>query len=113
MEPRENLSLPIHIKPFRVRSAEAWSSFLSGEHELRALMAEPDRAAVSETLAGTRRWGTDAGKQKRLRAGQRQQGKGCPGVGRILRFPGCDKNGDELWKKSWNQCPMRKCSLRY
>ena len=51
MEPRENLSLPIHIKPFRVRSAEAWSSFLSGEHELRALMAEPDRAAVSETLA--------------------------------------------------------------
>lgn len=46
----ENLSLPIGIKPFRVRTREAWDTFLAGEHELRALMDREDRSAVSGQL---------------------------------------------------------------
>ena len=44
------LSLPLKIKPFRVRTEEAWTAFLAGEHELRALMDRKDRDAVSEAL---------------------------------------------------------------
>ena len=44
------LSLPINIKPFRVRTEEGWASFLAGEGELRSLMDEKDREAVSEKL---------------------------------------------------------------
>lgn len=46
----ENLSLPIGIKPFRVRTGEAWAAFAAGEGELRALLDEKDRGAVSERL---------------------------------------------------------------
>lgn len=46
----ENLSLPIGVKPFRVRTREAWDAFLAGERELRALMDQKDREAVSEPL---------------------------------------------------------------
>lgn len=46
----ENLSLPIDIKPFRIRTREAWASFLAGEGELRSLMDRKDREAVSEQL---------------------------------------------------------------
>lgn len=46
----ENLSLPLGVKPFRVRTQEAWAAFLAGEGELRALLDEKDRAAVSEQL---------------------------------------------------------------
>lgn len=44
------LSLPLNVKPFRVRTQEAWSAFLSGEAELRALMDRKDRGAVSGRL---------------------------------------------------------------
>ena len=50
MDDKENLSLPIDIKPFRVRTAEAWAAFLAGEGELRALLDRKDREAVSEQL---------------------------------------------------------------
>lgn len=46
MDNKENLSLPIAMKPFRVRTQEAWTSFLAGEEELRSLI---DRR-VSESL---------------------------------------------------------------
>lgn len=46
----ENLSLPIEMKPFRVRTQEAWDAFLEGEGELRALMDQRDRGAVSDQL---------------------------------------------------------------
>ena len=46
----ENLSLPIGIKPFRVRTREAWDAFMAGEEELRTLMDREDREAVSEQL---------------------------------------------------------------
>lgn len=46
----ENLSLPIGIKPFRVRTGEAWAAFAAGEGELRALLDVKDRGAVSERL---------------------------------------------------------------
>lgn len=49
-ERMRELSLPIHIKPFRVRTEEDWASFLAGEGELRSLMDEKDREAVSEKL---------------------------------------------------------------
>lgn len=49
-ERMRELSLPIHIKPFRVRTEEGWASFLAGEGELRSLMDEKDREAVSEKL---------------------------------------------------------------
>ncbi len=44
------VSLPLNIKPFRVRTVEAWAAFLAGEGELRAMMDEKDRAAVSDRL---------------------------------------------------------------
>lgn len=44
------LALPLGIKPFRARTQEAWAAFLAGEGELRALMDQPDREAVSEEL---------------------------------------------------------------
>ena len=44
------LSLPLDRKPFRVRTEEAWASFLAGEKQLRALMDSKDRRAVSEQL---------------------------------------------------------------
>lgn len=44
------LSLPLNMKPFRVRTAEAWTAFLAGEGELRALMDRKDREDVSEQL---------------------------------------------------------------
>lgn len=47
---RAELSLPIGLKPFRVRAEEAWSAFLAGEGELRSLLDEKDRAAVSDRL---------------------------------------------------------------
>lgn len=47
---RAELSLPIGVKPFRVRTQEAWSAFLDGEGELRALLDEKDRAAVGDAL---------------------------------------------------------------
>jgi len=47
----DDLSLPIDIKPFRVRTQEAWAAFLAGEEELRALMDQRDRAVVSGQLA--------------------------------------------------------------
>lgn len=50
MADKENLSLPIGIKPFRIRTREAWDAFLAGEGELRALMDQKDRSAVSEQL---------------------------------------------------------------
>ena len=37
-ERMRELSLPINIKPFRMRTEEGWASFLAGEGELRALM---------------------------------------------------------------------------
>ncbi len=46
----KDLSLPIDIKPFRVRTQEAWAAFQAGEGELRALMDQRDRAAGSEQL---------------------------------------------------------------
>ncbi len=46
----ENLSLPIGIKPFRVRTKEAWASFLAGEGELRALMDQKGGETVRERL---------------------------------------------------------------
>ena len=49
-ERMRELSLPINIKPFRMRTEEGWASFLTGEGELRALMEEEDREAVSERL---------------------------------------------------------------
>ncbi len=49
-ERMRELSLPINIKPFRMRTEEGWASFLAGEGELRALMEEEDREAVSEIL---------------------------------------------------------------
>ena len=49
-ERMRELSLPINIKPFRMRTEEGWASFLAGEGELRALMEEEDREAVSERL---------------------------------------------------------------
>ena len=47
---RRGLALPVGVKPFRVRAEEGWASFLAGEGELRALMEEADREAVSEQL---------------------------------------------------------------
>lgn len=44
------LSLPINNKSFRVRTEEAWTAFRTGEAELRALMDQKDRAAVSQQL---------------------------------------------------------------
>ena len=49
-ERMRELSLPINIKPFRMRTEEGWASFLTGEGELRALLEEEDREAVSERL---------------------------------------------------------------
>lgn len=49
-ERMRELSLPLEIKPFRVRTREAWAAFLAGEGELRTLMEQKDRAAVSEQL---------------------------------------------------------------
>ena len=46
----ENLSLPIEMKPFRIRTREAWAAFLAGEGELRALLDQKDRAAVGKQL---------------------------------------------------------------
>lgn len=50
MDNKENLSLPVGMKPFRVRTREAWDAFLAGEEELRALLDQKDRGAVSEQL---------------------------------------------------------------
>ena len=47
---RRGLALPIELRPFRARTREAWASFLAGEGELRALMDQKDRAAVSDRL---------------------------------------------------------------
>ena len=47
---QRSLTLPLSIKPFRVRTLESWSAFLAGEGELRALMDEKDLEAVSEAL---------------------------------------------------------------
>ncbi len=47
---QRSLTLPLSIKPFRVRTHESWSAFLAGEGELRALMDEKDLEAVSEAL---------------------------------------------------------------
>ena len=44
------LALPLYMRPFRGRTEEGWSSFLAGEGELRALMDQEDREAVSEQL---------------------------------------------------------------
>ncbi len=44
------LTLPVSIKPFRVRTEEAWAAFLAGEGELRALMDRKDRETVAEEL---------------------------------------------------------------
>ena len=49
-ERMRELSLPLNIKPFRVRTQEAWAAFLAGEGELRALMDQKDRGAVSGRL---------------------------------------------------------------
>lgn len=49
-ERMRELSLPLNMKPFRLRTAEAWTAFLEGEGELRAMMDQEDRAAVSEAL---------------------------------------------------------------
>ena len=43
-------SLPIDTKPFRVRAQEGWASFLAGEEELRGLLDQKDRQAVSRQL---------------------------------------------------------------
>lgn len=47
---QRSLALPLGVKPFRVRTEEAWAAFLAGEGELRALMDQEDREAVSEKL---------------------------------------------------------------
>ncbi|MCI9295755.1 MAG: hypothetical protein HFF48_11120 [Lawsonibacter sp.] len=47
---QRSLSLPVGVKSFRERTAEGWASFLAGEGELRALMDQEDREAVSEQL---------------------------------------------------------------
>lgn len=49
-ERMRELSLPINIKPFRLRAAEGWASFLAGEGKLRALMDQKNRGDVSEEL---------------------------------------------------------------
>ena len=49
-ERMRELSLPVGLKPFRIRTREAWAAFLEGEGELRALMEEPDREAAGERL---------------------------------------------------------------
>lgn len=46
----QELSLPLNMKPFRVRTREAWTAFLAGEQELRTLIDRKDRGAVSEQL---------------------------------------------------------------
>ena len=50
-ERMRDLSLPVGLKPFRIRTREAWAAFLEGEGELRALMEEPDGVAAGERLA--------------------------------------------------------------
>ena len=47
---QRSLALPLGVKPFRVRTEEAWAAFLAGEGELRDLMDREDREAVSEKL---------------------------------------------------------------
>ena len=47
---QRSLSLPVGVKSFRERTAEGWASFLAGEGELRALMDQEDREAVSEQI---------------------------------------------------------------
>ena len=47
---QRSLSMPVGVKSFRERTAEGWASFLAGEGELRALMDQEDREAVSEQL---------------------------------------------------------------
>jgi tetratricopeptide (TPR) repeat protein len=47
---QQGLALPLGMKSFRWRTEEGWSSFLAGEGELRALMDQEDRRAVSREL---------------------------------------------------------------
>ena len=47
---QRSLALPLGVKPFRVRTEEAWAAFLEGEGELRALMDREDREAAGGEL---------------------------------------------------------------
>ncbi len=46
----ENLSLPIDVKPFRVRTEEAWAAIAAGGGERRSQLDRKDRAAAGEQL---------------------------------------------------------------
>ena len=47
---QQGLTLPLNVRPFRARTQEAWTAFLAGEGELRALMDQEDREAVGREL---------------------------------------------------------------
>lgn len=47
---RRRLALPRFEKNFRQRTTDAWDAFMQGESELRRLMDQEDRAAVTEEL---------------------------------------------------------------